>query len=191
MDSAIACPTPNCLGTNYKLYTFVALSKIKVTSSTPPPPIGIPDCHEKANETTTSSRHSSTRDEMAACIFCKIVKGTQNTPIPRQFPNRSAGRVASELLANPATSGDIPSFKLLESEKILAYLDIQPLSKGHTVGLGANFPSSSSSSPPPPPLWARTGRRLGHQNVVVTENFLFAGPLVCHMLAFLRQIFDN
>jgi len=40
---------------------------------------------------------------MAACIFCKIVRG------------------------------EIPSFKLLESDKILAYLDIQPLSKGHAL----------------------------------------------------------
>jgi len=40
---------------------------------------------------------------MAACIFCKIIKG------------------------------DIPSFKLFESDKILAYLDIQPLSKGHAL----------------------------------------------------------
>jgi len=39
----------------------------------------------------------------AACIFCKIVKG------------------------------DIPSFKLFESDKILAFLDIQPLSKGHAL----------------------------------------------------------
>ncbi|KAJ9646771.1 Adenosine 5'-monophosphoramidase [Knufia peltigerae] len=40
---------------------------------------------------------------MAACIFCKIVKG------------------------------DIPSFKLFESDKVLAFLDIQPLSKGHAL----------------------------------------------------------
>ncbi|MCJ1368477.1 Adenosine 5'-monophosphoramidase [Acarospora aff. strigata] len=40
---------------------------------------------------------------MAACIFCKIIKG------------------------------DIPSFKLFESERILAFLDIQPLSKGHAL----------------------------------------------------------
>ncbi|KAE8450039.1 hypothetical protein EG329_007178 [Mollisiaceae sp. DMI_Dod_QoI] len=39
----------------------------------------------------------------AACIFCKIVKG------------------------------DIPSFKLFESDKVLAFLDIQPLSKGHAL----------------------------------------------------------
>ena len=38
-----------------------------------------------------------------ACIFCKIIKG------------------------------DIPSFKLAESDKLLAFLDIQPLSKGHAV----------------------------------------------------------
>ncbi|KAB8293239.1 hypothetical protein EYC80_007573 [Monilinia laxa] len=39
----------------------------------------------------------------AACIFCKIIKG------------------------------DIPSFKLYESEKILAFLDINPLSRGHAL----------------------------------------------------------
>jgi len=40
---------------------------------------------------------------MAACIFCRIVKG------------------------------EIPSFKLFESEKVLAFLDIQPLSRGHAL----------------------------------------------------------
>ncbi|KAI1090566.1 hit family protein [Rostrohypoxylon terebratum] len=40
---------------------------------------------------------------MAACIFCKIVKG------------------------------EIPCFKLFESDKTLAFLDINPLSKGHAL----------------------------------------------------------
>lgn len=31
--------------------------------------------------------------------------------------------------------GDIPSFKLFESERVLAFLDIQPLSQGHAVRL--------------------------------------------------------
>ncbi|KAI6250492.1 Adenosine 5'-monophosphoramidase HNT1, partial [Erysiphe necator] len=39
----------------------------------------------------------------AACIFCKIIKG------------------------------DIPSFKLFESDKVLAFLDINPLSRGHAL----------------------------------------------------------
>ncbi|KAF8250112.1 HIT domain protein [Wilcoxina mikolae CBS 423.85] len=39
----------------------------------------------------------------AACIFCKIIKG------------------------------EIPCFKLYESAKVLAFLDIQPLSKGHAL----------------------------------------------------------
>ena len=30
-------------------------------------------------------------------------------------------------------AGDIPSFKLFESERVYAFLDIQPLSKGHAV----------------------------------------------------------
>ncbi|OBT68960.1 hypothetical protein VE03_01263 [Pseudogymnoascus sp. 23342-1-I1] len=40
---------------------------------------------------------------MSACIFCKIIKG------------------------------DIPSLKLFESDKILAFLDINPLSRGHAL----------------------------------------------------------
>ncbi|EAW06896.1 HIT family protein [Aspergillus clavatus NRRL 1] len=39
----------------------------------------------------------------AACIFCKIIKG------------------------------EIPSFKLFESETVFAFLDIQPLSRGHAL----------------------------------------------------------
>ncbi|KGO73422.1 Histidine triad (HIT) protein [Penicillium italicum] len=39
----------------------------------------------------------------AACIFCKIIKG------------------------------EIPSFKLFESDKVFAFLDIQPLSRGHAL----------------------------------------------------------
>ncbi|KAF2224440.1 hypothetical protein BDZ85DRAFT_102350 [Elsinoe ampelina] len=41
--------------------------------------------------------------KMAACIFCKIIKG------------------------------DIPSMKLFESDKTFAFLDINPLSYGHAV----------------------------------------------------------
>jgi diadenosine tetraphosphate (Ap4A) HIT family hydrolase len=40
---------------------------------------------------------------MAACIFCRIIKG------------------------------EIPSLKLFESEKTLAFLDIGPISKGHAL----------------------------------------------------------
>ncbi|TRX95901.1 hypothetical protein FHL15_003043 [Xylaria flabelliformis] len=40
---------------------------------------------------------------MAACIFCKIIKG------------------------------EIPAFKIFESDKTLAFLDIGPLSKGHAL----------------------------------------------------------
>ncbi|KAL2255140.1 hypothetical protein VTK26DRAFT_4026 [Humicola hyalothermophila] len=40
---------------------------------------------------------------MASCIFCKIIKG------------------------------EIPCFKLFESDKTLAFLDINPLSRGHAL----------------------------------------------------------
>ncbi|KAI4752954.1 HIT-like protein [Aureobasidium sp. EXF-3400] len=51
----------------------------------------------------------------AACIFCKIIKG------------------------------EIPSMKLFESDKVFAFLDINPLSYGHAVSLPL-FPSSTSPS---------------------------------------------
>ncbi|RKU41694.1 hit protein 1 [Coniochaeta pulveracea] len=41
--------------------------------------------------------------KMASCIFCKIIKG------------------------------EIPCFKLFESDKTLAFLDINPLSRGHAL----------------------------------------------------------
>lgn len=31
------------------------------------------------------------------------------------------------------STGEIPSFKLFENDKVLAFLDIQPLSRGHAV----------------------------------------------------------
>ncbi|KAM5536933.1 hypothetical protein V8D89_009480 [Ganoderma adspersum] len=40
---------------------------------------------------------------LASCIFCKIIKG------------------------------EIPSFKLVETEKVFSFLDIGPLSRGHTL----------------------------------------------------------
>ncbi|KAI4861245.1 hit family protein [Hypoxylon rubiginosum] len=49
---------------------------------------------------------------MSACIFCKIIKGNQLTR-----------RII----------GEIPCFKLFESDKTLAFLDINPLSKGHAL----------------------------------------------------------
>ena len=44
----------------------------------------------------------------ADCVFCKIV------------------------------AGDIPCHRVFESERVLAFLDIQPLSKGHTVVIPKN-----------------------------------------------------
>ncbi|KAK7426313.1 Adenosine 5'-monophosphoramidase [Neonectria magnoliae] len=51
----------------------------------------------------------------AACIFCKIIKGKFN-----KIPTLIASR-------------EIPSMKLFESEKVFAFLDIGPLSKGHAL----------------------------------------------------------
>lgn len=65
--------------------------------------------------------------KMASCIFCKIVKGMFFSLLPRtQAPPKH------QLTRLPST-GEIPSFKLFESEKTLAFLDIQPLSRGHAV----------------------------------------------------------
>lgn len=76
---------------------------------------------------------------MATCIFCKIIKG--------MYSDRQASVCCAEedlggvSLANrpynqahtDTLAGEIPSFKLFESDKTLAFMDIQPLSKGHAV----------------------------------------------------------
>ena len=56
--------------------------------------------------------------KMASCIFCKIIKGDLELPHRR------------DLLIG---SGEIPSMKLFESEKTLAFMDIGPLALGHSV----------------------------------------------------------
>ena len=55
--------------------------------------------------TLTTTRPFRMASSDDSCIFCKIIKG------------------------------DIPSFKLFDSDKVFAFLDIQPLSRGHAVCL--------------------------------------------------------
>lgn len=66
----------------------------------------------------------------AACIFCKIIKGTVNSHKLQATPEK-------QRVANTTTNhtGEIPSMKLFESEKVFAFLDINPLSYGHAVRL--------------------------------------------------------
>ena len=71
-----------------------------------------------------NSEAQAQMSKMAACIFCKIVKGME------LFQHRLG---VLRVWNSPTMTGDIPSLKLFESEKILAFLDIQPLSKGHAV----------------------------------------------------------
>jgi hypothetical protein len=77
-----------------------------------------PDCRAylPAGDYRTLEQRQS---KMAPCIFCKIIKGMLYLLL---------SFMETELLI-----GDIPSFKLFESEKVLAFLDIQPLSRGHAV----------------------------------------------------------
>ncbi|THX11444.1 HIT-like protein [Aureobasidium pullulans] len=64
----------------------------------------------------------------AACIFCKIIKGTVNIRKLQATPEK-------QRVANTTTNhtGEIPSMKLFESEKVFAFLDINPLSYGHAL----------------------------------------------------------
>lgn len=61
----------------------------------------------------------TTQRKMAACIFCKIIKGIRHSLYWLYID------------INPV--GDIPSLKLFENDKVFAFLDIQPLSRGHAV----------------------------------------------------------
>jgi diadenosine tetraphosphate (Ap4A) HIT family hydrolase len=55
------------------------------------------------------------------CIFCKIVKGILGLQL-------STPSVHVNLTKACLTIGDIPSLKVYENEKTLAFLDINPLS---------------------------------------------------------------
>lgn len=57
-------------------------------------------------------------------------------PPPRLLVHPSDHAAAHSTIARltPCSpTGDIPSFKLFESDKVFAFLDIQPLSRGHAV----------------------------------------------------------
>jgi diadenosine tetraphosphate (Ap4A) HIT family hydrolase len=72
---------------------------------------------------------------LASCIFCKIIKGIEN-PISTDSRAFTLSALTYSSPASPLTNkqpGDIPSFKLYESEKVFAFLDINPLSKGHAL----------------------------------------------------------
>jgi len=75
---------------------------------------------------------------MAACIFCKIIKG---------ILRRVHLSVDPPIVTNPDL-GDIPSLKLFESERVFAFLDIQPLSQGHAVCQPPFETHPVGSSPP-------------------------------------------
>jgi diadenosine tetraphosphate (Ap4A) HIT family hydrolase len=68
----------------------------------------------------------------AACIFCKIIKGTLIPP-----------RDSINLTNTNHLTGEIPSMKLFESDKVFAFLDINPLSYGHAVSFSAHPPLQS------------------------------------------------
>ena len=61
----------------------------------------------------------------------RSLRASQSLQAPRAL--RALG-LSSKLQANPCSRvGDIPCFKLFESDKTLAFLDINPLSRGHAV----------------------------------------------------------
>lgn len=80
---------------------------------------------------------------MENCIFCKIVRG------------------------------EIPSAKVLENEKVLAFLDINPVSKGHTLVI----PKIHYSTFPEMPLdmLAALGESLQKIGSAVKSQLDFAG----------------
>lgn len=82
---------------------------------------------------------------MAACIFCKIVKG------------------------------DIPSFKLFESERVLAFLDIQPLSQGHALVVPKAHGSKLTDIPDDQleeilPVAKKLANAIGAENYNILQN---------------------
>ncbi|KAI9680766.1 MAG: Adenosine 5'-monophosphoramidase [Caeruleum heppii] len=82
---------------------------------------------------------------MAACIFCKIIKG------------------------------DIPSFKLFESDKVFAFLDIQPLSVGHALVIPKFHGAKLTDIPDDQlgellPVMKKVAKASGAENYNVLQN---------------------
>ncbi|KAM0797242.1 HIT-like domain-containing protein [Usnea florida] len=82
---------------------------------------------------------------MAACIFCKIIKG------------------------------DIPSFKLFESEGVLAFLDVQPLSQGHALVVPKVHGSKLTEIPDEQleeilPVAKKLAKATGSENYNILQN---------------------
>jgi len=81
----------------------------------------------------------------AACIFCKIIKG------------------------------DIPSFKLFESDRVFAFLDIQPLSKGHALVIPKHHGAKLTDIPDDQlseilPVVKKLATAVGAENYNVLQN---------------------
>ncbi|KAF6241264.1 hypothetical protein HO173_001059 [Letharia columbiana] len=82
---------------------------------------------------------------MAACIFCKIIKG------------------------------DIPSFTLFESERVFAFLDIQPLSQGHALVVPKAHGSKLTDIPDDQleeilPVAKKLAKATGSENYNILQN---------------------
>ncbi|MCJ1250276.1 Adenosine 5'-monophosphoramidase [Trapelia coarctata] len=93
----------------------------------------------------------------AACIFCKIIKG------------------------------DIPSFKLFESPHLLAFLDIQPLSRGHALVIPKHHGAKLTDIPDEQlreilPVAKRLALATGAENYnILQNNGRIAHQLVDHV----------
>ncbi|KAJ8521682.1 hypothetical protein ONZ45_g1657 [Pleurotus djamor] len=88
---------------------------------------------------------STTVKTLASCIFCKIIKG------------------------------DIPSFKLLETETTFAFLDIGPLSKGHALVIPKYHAEKLHELPDEYitdtlPLAKKIAAALGSENYNILQN---------------------
>ncbi|KAL7276284.1 Adenosine 5'-monophosphoramidase [Rhizina undulata] len=81
----------------------------------------------------------------AACIFCKIIKG------------------------------EIPSLKLFENDKVLAFLDIQPLSRGHALVIPKSHGAKLHDIPDDElaellPVAKKLAKAIGSENYNILQN---------------------
>ncbi|KAI9788636.1 MAG: Adenosine 5'-monophosphoramidase [Peltula sp. TS41687] len=82
---------------------------------------------------------------MANCIFCRIIRG------------------------------EIPSFKLFESDKVFAFLDIQPLSRGHSLIIPKHHGVKLTDIPDDQlqevlPVAKRIAKAVGAENYNILQN---------------------
>lgn len=144
MGSALACPTPRA-SLRFMLFTLSRSERGSPFNSQAPPPFLSLSPNNPASTSMTSlvpellTFNLSSHFSAAPTDNPFFQYGLRCLPLLQNYqgsvqPHMSLYPTPSWINSHPDNAGEIPSFKVFESDKVFAFLDIQPLSRGHAVG---------------------------------------------------------